>query len=74
MFSYLDLLYYVRAGLGVLDRPLDGRLELVPIDGDGEVDELQVGRWRECLLVAVDVAVARAGVGRVDVEVDWWVR
>lgn len=59
------------AGLGILQRTLDRRLELVPINLVHVVDGLQRLCPRlQCLLVANDVSVVWACIGRVDIEVD----
>lgn len=61
----------VRTGLGVLQRLLDSRLELVTVDFIDELDLLQALRaGLESFLVANDVAVVRAAVSCVDVQVD----
>jgi hypothetical protein len=61
----------VGAGLGVLNSSLDQLLESVAVDRHDHVDLLEVlGAGLECLLVTVDVAVARAGRSSVDIEVD----
>lgn len=67
----LGKLCEIFTGLGILQGVLDGLLQLIRIDLVDEVDLLQSLRPRQqSLLVPDDVAIVRARISGIDIQVD----